>query len=191
MYRMCINYVTIILWFCRKLRPLFNRMCPKYWWHDPSWKVLFLPLWAYLLVLGRINLAGDQSFLSHLQVSFRLRTLNNLNASTWKTIVIVGYLSGSIITTTLVFISAHMKISPWLFLLSSVPSVLSGGTCALITGIYCYISDMAKEKARALRYEIIFHVISFRKLQMNDVLKLNNGIIILEWYSTKHLYWLE
>uniref|UniRef100_T1PBL8 Major Facilitator Superfamily protein n=1 Tax=Musca domestica TaxID=7370 RepID=T1PBL8_MUSDO len=62
-----------------------------------------------------------------------------------------GYLTGSIILTFLSFIATKTVVSPWIFLLSSVPSVLSGGTCALITGIYCYISDVAKEKARALR----------------------------------------
>uniref|UniRef100_A0A1B0AGU4 Major facilitator superfamily (MFS) profile domain-containing protein n=1 Tax=Glossina pallidipes TaxID=7398 RepID=A0A1B0AGU4_GLOPL len=40
---------------------------------------------------------------------------------------------------------------PILLTTFSVPSVLSGGTCALITGIYCYISDVAKAKSRALR----------------------------------------
>uniref|UniRef100_A0A034VGW4 Proton-coupled folate transporter n=1 Tax=Bactrocera dorsalis TaxID=27457 RepID=A0A034VGW4_BACDO len=62
-----------------------------------------------------------------------------------------GYLTGCIILTILAFIATKVVISPWLFLLSSVPSVISGGTCALITGIYCYISDVAKEKARAVR----------------------------------------
>lgn len=62
-----------------------------------------------------------------------------------------GYLVGSVILTTLTYISTKISISPWLFLLASVPSVLSGGTCALITGIYCYISDVANEKTRALR----------------------------------------
>ncbi|KNC31125.1 hypothetical protein FF38_13964, partial [Lucilia cuprina] len=62
-----------------------------------------------------------------------------------------GYLTGSVILTTLTFISTKTAVSPWVFLLCSVPSVLSGGTCALITGIYCYISDVAKEKNRALR----------------------------------------
>ncbi|KAM7344353.1 putative peptidoglycan muropeptide transporter SLC46 isoform 2-T2 [Cochliomyia hominivorax] len=62
-----------------------------------------------------------------------------------------GYLVGSIILTAITYISTKIAISPWLYLLASVPSVLSGGTCALITGIYCYISDVAEEKTRALR----------------------------------------
>lgn len=48
-------------------------------------------------------------------------------------------------------ITSYQNISPWLYLLPSIPSVLSGGTCALITGIYCYISDVAKEGKRAMR----------------------------------------
>ncbi|BFG04190.1 proton-coupled folate transporter [Drosophila madeirensis] len=62
-----------------------------------------------------------------------------------------GYLTGSIILLIITRITMATNISPWWFLLSSVPSVLSGGTCALITGIYCYISDVAKERKRALR----------------------------------------
>ncbi|KAH8314471.1 hypothetical protein KR059_009277 [Drosophila kikkawai] len=62
-----------------------------------------------------------------------------------------GYLTGAIILIVITRITMSTNISPWWFLLSSVPSVLSGGTCALITGIYCYISDVAKERKRALR----------------------------------------
>ncbi|KAL9916081.1 proton-coupled folate transporter-like [Glossina fuscipes] len=62
-----------------------------------------------------------------------------------------GYLISRIIATVLIYISSKVVINPWLFLLCSVPSVMSGGTCALITGIYCYISDVAKAKSRALR----------------------------------------
>uniref|UniRef100_A0A1A9VPF0 Major facilitator superfamily (MFS) profile domain-containing protein n=1 Tax=Glossina austeni TaxID=7395 RepID=A0A1A9VPF0_GLOAU len=62
-----------------------------------------------------------------------------------------GYLVSRIIATVLIYISSKVIINPWLFLLCSVPSVLSGGTCALITGIYCYISNVAKAKSRALR----------------------------------------
>ncbi|XP_016929152.2 probable peptidoglycan muropeptide transporter SLC46 [Drosophila suzukii] len=62
-----------------------------------------------------------------------------------------GYLSGALILIVITYITRSTNISPWWFLLSSVPSVLSGGTCALITGIYCYISDVAKERKKALR----------------------------------------
>lgn len=74
-----------------------------------------------------------------------------------------GYLAGSIILTTLTYVSTKVAISPWVFLLSSVPSVLSGGTCALITGIYCYISDVAQAKTRALRYNCLFYFYIIRK----------------------------
>lgn len=57
-----------------------------------------------------------------------------------------GYLTGASILIVITWITMSRNISPWWFLLSSVPSVLSGGTCALITGIYCYISDVTKEE---------------------------------------------
>lgn len=57
----------------------------------------------------------------------------------------------STILLALAGVTSSQNMSPWWYLLPSVPSVLSGGTCALITGIYCYISDVAKERKRALR----------------------------------------
>ncbi|KAL7736108.1 hypothetical protein ACLKA6_003842 [Drosophila palustris] len=65
--------------------------------------------------------------------------------------VFTGYVAGSTILIAIAEVTTYQNISPWWFLLPSVPSVLSGGTCALITGIYCYISDVAKERKRALR----------------------------------------
>ncbi|KAH8369650.1 hypothetical protein KR093_000527 [Drosophila rubida] len=65
--------------------------------------------------------------------------------------VFTGYVVGATILIGISEFTTFMNISPWWFLLPSVPSVLSGGTCALITGIYCYISDVAVEKKRAIR----------------------------------------
>lgn len=63
----------------------------------------------------------------------------------------VGYLFSAIILVVLTQITTAVNISPWWFLLSSVPSVFSGGTCALITILYCYVSDVATENKRAMR----------------------------------------
>ncbi|ALC41566.1 CG30344 [Drosophila busckii] len=65
--------------------------------------------------------------------------------------VFTGYVTSALILIVIAAITMHQNINPWWFLLPSVPSVLSGGTCALITGIYCYISDVAKERKRAMR----------------------------------------
>lgn len=62
-----------------------------------------------------------------------------------------GYLLAYIIMGALTLLSQHAEISPWVYLLSSLPSVFFGGICALITVIYCYISDVAVSKARDLR----------------------------------------
>ncbi|XP_017026990.1 probable peptidoglycan muropeptide transporter SLC46 [Drosophila kikkawai] len=62
-----------------------------------------------------------------------------------------GYLVSAIILIVLTQITAATNISPWWFLLSSVPSVFSGGTCALITILYCYVGDVASEERRPMR----------------------------------------
>ncbi|XP_068143750.1 probable peptidoglycan muropeptide transporter SLC46 [Drosophila tropicalis] len=65
--------------------------------------------------------------------------------------IFIGYLSSSIILIILTGITSSTNISPWLYLLSSVPSVLSGGTCTLITIMYCYVSDVATDDKRPMR----------------------------------------
>lgn len=62
-----------------------------------------------------------------------------------------GYLLAFAIMGVLTFFSLHADITPWVYLLSSLPSVFFGGICALITVIYCYISDVAVSKTRDLR----------------------------------------
>ncbi|XP_033154108.1 proton-coupled folate transporter [Drosophila mauritiana] len=62
-----------------------------------------------------------------------------------------GYFFSAIILVVLTQITTAVNISPWWFLLSSVPSVFSGGTCALITILYCHVSDVATEDKRAMR----------------------------------------
>ncbi|XP_016971231.2 proton-coupled folate transporter [Drosophila rhopaloa] len=62
-----------------------------------------------------------------------------------------GFFVSAIILVVLTQITTATNISPWWFLLSSVPSVFSGGTCALITILYCHVSDVATEEKRAMR----------------------------------------
>ncbi|XP_017044551.1 proton-coupled folate transporter [Drosophila ficusphila] len=63
----------------------------------------------------------------------------------------IGYFISAIILIVLTQVTTATNISPWWFLLSSVPSVFSGGTCALITILYCHVSDVATEDRRAMR----------------------------------------
>jgi len=63
----------------------------------------------------------------------------------------LGYFISAIILIVLTQVTAATNISPWWFLLSSTPSVFSGGTCALITILYCHVSDVATEDKRAMR----------------------------------------
>ncbi|KAH8284796.1 hypothetical protein KR054_001181 [Drosophila jambulina] len=62
-----------------------------------------------------------------------------------------GYLISAVILIVLTQITAATNISPWWFLLSSVPSMFSGGTCALVTILYCYVGDVSSEEKRPMR----------------------------------------
>ncbi|KAH8258060.1 hypothetical protein KR038_005242 [Drosophila bunnanda] len=73
-----------------------------------------------------------------------------------------GYLVSAVILIVLTQITAATNISPWWFLLSSVPSVFSGGTCALVTILYCYVGDVSTEEKRPMRW--VYIVVCFPTL---------------------------
>lgn len=67
-----------------------------------------------------------------------------------------GYFLAYLILTIISIISTYYPMSPWYYLISFIPLSLLGGTCILITGIFCYISDVSSESNRAFRYEFAF-----------------------------------
>uniref|UniRef100_A0A182N879 Major facilitator superfamily (MFS) profile domain-containing protein n=1 Tax=Anopheles dirus TaxID=7168 RepID=A0A182N879_9DIPT len=73
--------------------------------------------------------------------------------------VLVACFTGAFFTYAIValisFLSMYYTINPWYYVLASIPTALSGGTCALITGIFCYIADVTTEKNRATKMAIV------------------------------------
>lgn len=55
------------------------------------------------------------------------------------------YLSNGVIS----YMSSYVPVSPWYYLLSFIPISLSGGTCALITVLFCYMTDLNSQRERA------------------------------------------
>ncbi|XP_075167978.1 putative peptidoglycan muropeptide transporter SLC46 [Haematobia irritans] len=86
----------------------------------------------------------------------------------------MGYAASAVVLNVLCYITTTSNISSWMILLSSVPLALSGGHCALLTGIYCYISDVADEKTRPFR------------MVLNEV-SLSLGVVIGN-VSSSYLY---
>uniref|UniRef100_A0A0K8W010 Proton-coupled folate transporter n=2 Tax=Bactrocera latifrons TaxID=174628 RepID=A0A0K8W010_BACLA len=58
---------------------------------------------------------------------------------------------GHSITTILAAISLLTPLNPWVYILSNVPLALTGGTCALITMVFCLVSDVSDEGGKARR----------------------------------------
>ncbi|XP_049309501.1 proton-coupled folate transporter [Bactrocera dorsalis] len=58
---------------------------------------------------------------------------------------------GQVITTILVSFSQVLSLNPWFYLLASIPSTLVGGGCAMITIVFCYISDVTDIENKARR----------------------------------------
>ncbi|XP_057320085.1 proton-coupled folate transporter-like [Microplitis mediator] len=65
-----------------------------------------------------------------------------------KPLLVVGYFA-PICTYTLLSILSHLDISPWMFLLASVPAALLGGISVLLLGVFCYVSDISEPEKRA------------------------------------------
>lgn len=64
-------------------------------------------------------------------------------------------LLGHVITAILAAISMATPINPWIYVISSIPLALTGGTCALITMVFCLVSDVSDEGGRARRMFLV------------------------------------
>ncbi|XP_031618143.1 uncharacterized protein LOC116337604 [Contarinia nasturtii] len=62
-----------------------------------------------------------------------------------------GYFLAYALLCSISVASSYCLISPWFYLFAFIPLSLLGGTCALITGIFCYISDVSFERDRGFR----------------------------------------
>lgn len=56
-------------------------------------------------------------------------------------------------------LSTVWPVSPWYYLLAYIPISILGGPCALITSIFCYITDVSTQANRAFRYEFLMNPI--------------------------------
>lgn len=65
-----------------------------------------------------------------------------------------GYFLAYAILSIVAIVSTMTLVNPWFYLVAFVPLSLLGGTCALITGVFCYISDISFERERAFRFVI-------------------------------------
>ncbi|XP_053967215.1 uncharacterized protein LOC128868765 [Anastrepha ludens] len=64
-------------------------------------------------------------------------------------------LLGHIIMAFLAGISVATPINPWVYIISSIPLAVTGGTCALITMVFCLVSDVSDEVGKARRMFLV------------------------------------
>uniref|UniRef100_A0A182YFN8 Major facilitator superfamily (MFS) profile domain-containing protein n=1 Tax=Anopheles stephensi TaxID=30069 RepID=A0A182YFN8_ANOST len=100
--------------------------------------------------------------------------------------VIVASFTGAFLTystvTLISFLSMFYTINPWFYVLASIPVALSGGTCALITGVFCYIADVTQEKNRATKMAVVeaalFTGLLAGTLSSSFILRWTNGTTV-------------
>lgn len=44
-----------------------------------------------------------------------------------------------------------VDVNPWWYFLAFLPICFTGGYCALLTGLFCYVADVASHDTRAMR----------------------------------------
>ncbi|XP_058463174.1 tetracycline resistance protein, class D [Malaya genurostris] len=80
------------------------------------------------------------------------------------------------------FLSGKYPIDPWYYVLTFIPAALSGGNCALITGVFCYITDVTSEENRAIKMGVleasIFGGLLFGTLSSSYILHWTNSTTV-------------
>lgn len=46
-------------------------------------------------------------------------------------------------------------VNPWMYILAYIPTAITGGNSALITSIFCYLTDVVTENNRAMRMALL------------------------------------
>lgn len=64
---------------------------------------------------------------------------------------ISGYFLIYVVIALISLLSTVLPISPWYYLLAFIPISILGGPCALVTSIFCYITDVSTQADRAFR----------------------------------------
>lgn len=68
----------------------------------------------------------------------------------------LGFFVSSVMSTFISYLSTVCLVSPWVVVLTTIPTSLVGGFCSILGGTFCYIADTATEKQRPFQYVFFF-----------------------------------
>ncbi|CAD7092313.1 unnamed protein product [Hermetia illucens] len=71
-----------------------------------------------------------------------------------------GFFVSSVMSTFISYLSTVCLVSPWVVVLTTIPTSLVGGFCSILGGTFCYIADTATEKQRPFQLAIVGAFIS-------------------------------
>ncbi|XP_059607645.1 probable peptidoglycan muropeptide transporter SLC46 [Phlebotomus argentipes] len=94
-----------------------------------------------------------------------------------------GYCCVYLLLAGIAFASASAPLNPWLYILAYAPVMFSGGTCALITGVFCNLTDVTTEKNRAIRMGVMEGVL-YAGLFVGSI----SSSYILQWTSAATVF---
>ncbi|XP_055627244.1 proton-coupled folate transporter [Toxorhynchites rutilus septentrionalis] len=94
----------------------------------------------------------------------------------------IGSFATYCLVTIVCLLSDQYEIDPWYYLLAFIPAAFSGGNCALITGVFCYITDVTTEQNRAVKMGIleaaIFCGLLLGTLSSSYILRWTNATVV-------------
>lgn len=64
---------------------------------------------------------------------------------------VIGYFIIYLSITVISYLSTVMTVNPWFYLLPYIPISICGGNCALITGVFSYLTDVTTQSERPMR----------------------------------------
>lgn len=80
------------------------------------------------------------------------------------------------------YLSTVMAVNPWFYLLPYIPVSICGGTCALITGVFSYLTDVTTQDNRPIRMAYleasIYVGLLFGFLSSSYILQLTSPTIV-------------
>lgn len=63
----------------------------------------------------------------------------------------IGYFFIYLMLTVIAYTSTLVPVNPWWYFMAFLPIAFTGGYCALLTGLFCYVADVASQANRAMR----------------------------------------
>lgn len=75
-----------------------------------------------------------------------------------------GYVCFFVIKMIIAAVSLKQNVNPWIYIVASIPVSLSGGLCAILSAVYCYVADLTTYYERPYKMCLMSGIIALGEL---------------------------